>query len=59
MGPHAGRQGQLMEQTAIDANAKRRIHPGTKSADMAAGPPLVPLHEVGLSIKRIDMDGHS
>ncbi|KAK0627214.1 Mob1/phocein [Immersiella caudata] len=46
MGPNAARQGQLMEQTAIDANAKRRIHPGTKSADMAAGPPLVPLHEL-------------
>lgn len=40
------RQGQLMEQTAIDANAKRRIHPGTKSHDMAAGPPLVSLQEV-------------
>lgn len=35
-----------MEQTAIDANAKRRIHPGTKSHDMAAGPPLVSLQEV-------------
>lgn len=35
-----------MEQNAIDANAKRRIHPGTKSADMAAGPPLVPLSEL-------------
>ncbi|KAK0643614.1 Mob1/phocein [Cercophora newfieldiana] len=46
MGPNAARQGQLMEQTAIDANAKRRIHPGTKSADMAAGPPLVPLQEL-------------
>lgn len=35
-----------MEQTALNANAKRRIHPGTKSADMAAGPPLIPLNEV-------------
>jgi hypothetical protein len=35
-----------IEQSVIDANAKRRIHPGTKSADMAAGPPLVPLNEV-------------
>jgi hypothetical protein len=43
MGPNAAQ----IEQTAIDTNAKRRIHPGTKSADMAAGPPLVPLHEVG------------
>lgn len=35
-----------MEQTMLNANAKRRIHPGTKSADMAAGPPLIPLNEV-------------
>jgi hypothetical protein len=36
-----------IEQSIIDANAKRRIHPGTKAADMAAGPPVVPLSEVG------------
>lgn len=30
----------------VDANAKRRIHPGTKAEDMAAGPPLVPLNEL-------------
>lgn len=35
-----------LEQSVIDANATRRIHPGTKAADMAAGPPLVPLGEV-------------
>ncbi|KAK0672272.1 putative Phospo protein [Cercophora samala] len=35
-----------IEQTALDANSKRRIHPGTKAADMAAGPPLVPLQEL-------------
>ncbi|KAI6376736.1 hypothetical protein MCOR25_002701 [Pyricularia grisea] len=35
-----------MEQTAIDANAKRRIHPGTRASDMAAGPPLIPLNEL-------------
>ena len=35
-----------IEQSIIDANAIRRIHPGTKAADMAAGPPLVPLGEV-------------
>ncbi|PVH85991.1 Mob1/phocein [Cadophora sp. DSE1049] len=35
-----------IEQSIIDANAKRRIHPGTKSADMAAGPPLIPLNEL-------------
>lgn len=38
-----------MEQSFIEANSRRRIHPGTKAADMAAGPPLVPLHEVRLS----------
>lgn len=27
----------------------RRIRPGTKAADMASGPPLVPLSEVGLN----------
>ncbi|GAW20170.1 hypothetical protein ANO14919_096670 [Xylariales sp. No.14919] len=42
----ASRQAQQMEQTANDANAKRRIHPGTKAEDMAAGPPLVPLNEL-------------
>ncbi|KAK4126185.1 Mob1/phocein [Parathielavia appendiculata] len=46
MGPDAARQAAQIEQSAIDTNAKRRIHPGTKSADMAAGPPLVPLHEL-------------
>ncbi|KAK4251517.1 Mob1/phocein [Corynascus novoguineensis] len=46
MGPNAARQAAQIEQTAIDTNAKRRIHPGTKAADMAAGPPLVPLHEL-------------
>ncbi|KAJ4300348.1 hypothetical protein N0V88_003021 [Collariella sp. IMI 366227] len=46
MGPSAVRQAAQIEQTSIDTNAKRRIHPGTKSADMAAGPPLVPLHEL-------------
>ncbi|KAG9247787.1 Mob1/phocein family protein [Calycina marina] len=35
-----------MEQAMIDANSSRRIHPGTKSADMEAGPPLVPLLEL-------------
>lgn len=42
MGPKAAQ----IEQTAIDTNSKRRIHKGTRSCDMAAGPPLVPLHEV-------------
>ncbi|KAL2120734.1 hypothetical protein VTJ04DRAFT_4761 [Mycothermus thermophilus] len=42
MGPKAAQ----IEQTAIDTNSKRRIHKGTRSCDMAAGPPLVPLHEL-------------
>ncbi|KAH8659094.1 Mob1/phocein, partial [Tricladium varicosporioides] len=41
-----GLQDTSIEQSLIDANASRRIHPGTKSADMAAGPPLVPLSEL-------------
>lgn len=45
MGANA-QQAQQIEQTQIDAAAKRRIHPGTKAADMAAGPPLIPLNEV-------------
>ncbi|KAL8352147.1 hypothetical protein RB601_002461 [Gaeumannomyces tritici] len=45
-GSTANRHAQQMEQTALDANSKRRIHPGTRSADMAAGPPLVPLSEL-------------
>ncbi|KAG5962860.1 hypothetical protein E4U58_003736 [Claviceps cyperi] len=36
----------VMEQSVLDANSRRRIHPGTKAADMAAGPPLVPLSEL-------------
>ncbi|KAI1824198.1 Mob1/phocein [Xylaria intraflava] len=46
LGTTASRQAQQVEQTINDANAKRRIHPGTKSEDMAAGPPLVPLNEL-------------
>ncbi|KAI0387675.1 Mob1/phocein [Hypomontagnella monticulosa] len=46
LGSTASRQAQQMEQTIVDANAKRRIHPGTKSEDMAAGPPLIPLGEL-------------
>ncbi|KAI1409436.1 Mob1/phocein [Hypoxylon sp. FL1857] len=46
LGSTASRQAQQIEQTIADANAKRRIHPGTKSEDMAAGPPLVPLSEL-------------
>jgi hypothetical protein len=39
-----------IEQSIIDANASRRIHPGTKSSDMAAGPPLIPLGEVSAGL---------
>ncbi|KFY07649.1 hypothetical protein V492_06959 [Pseudogymnoascus sp. VKM F-4246] len=39
-------QENAMEQSIIDSNSNRRIHPGTKGADMAAGPPLVPLMEL-------------
>lgn len=45
-GPAATLETTEMEQCLLDANSKRRIHPGTKTADMAAGPPLVPLNEV-------------
>ncbi|KAI1650783.1 Mob1/phocein [Daldinia loculata] len=46
LGSTVSRQAQQMEQTITEANAKRRIHPGTKSEDMAAGPPLIPLGEL-------------
>lgn len=45
-GSSPNHQVQQMEQTEIDANAKRRIHPGTKASEMAAGPPLIPLNEL-------------
>ena len=34
------------ETTMLDNGATRRIRPGTKAADMASGPPLIPLSEV-------------
>ncbi|KAI1095883.1 Mob1/phocein [Rostrohypoxylon terebratum] len=46
LGSTASRQLQQMEQTIAEANSRRRIHPGTKAEDMAAGPPLVPLGEL-------------
>ena len=46
MGPNANSHVQQIEQSQIDAASKRRIHSGTRAADMAAGPPLVPLNEV-------------
>ena len=38
----------LEESAALDHGVTRRIRPGTKAADMASGPPLVPLAEVCL-----------
>ena len=35
--------------TNLDQGATRRIRPGTRAADMASGPPLVPLNQVGPS----------
>ncbi|KAL7796594.1 Mob1/phocein [Trichoderma ceciliae] len=45
-GPAATLATSEMEQSHLDASSSRRIHPGTKAADMAAGPPLVPLGEL-------------
>ena len=36
----------IEESAALDNGAMRRIRPGTKAADMASGPPLIPLTEV-------------
>ncbi|KAI1001112.1 hypothetical protein K3495_g7087 [Podosphaera aphanis] len=35
-----------MEHSIIEANSKRRIHPGTRSADMTTGLSLIPLNEL-------------
>ncbi|KAF5666206.1 mps one binder kinase activator-like 4 [Fusarium heterosporum] len=45
-GPAASLQTTPQEQTQLEASSRRRIHPGTRAADMAAGPPLIPLHEL-------------
>ncbi|KAI5463350.1 Mob1/phocein [Mariannaea sp. PMI_226] len=45
-GPAANPQTTPSEQTLLDASSRRRIHPGTKASDMAAGPPLIPLKEL-------------
>ena len=43
------------ENTAkYDLQAVRRIRPGTKAAEMAVGPPLVPLSEVSQYAKSIE-----
>lgn len=44
--PALSPQATQIEQTLVDANSKRRVHPGTKAVDMAPGPPLVPLDKV-------------
>lgn len=36
----------MIEKAILEANSARRIHPGTKAADMATGPPLIPLSQV-------------
>ncbi|OHE90719.1 Mob1/phocein family protein [Colletotrichum orchidophilum] len=46
MGAQSNREASPMEQSLIEANSRRRIHSGTKAADMAAGPPLIPLNEL-------------
>lgn len=45
-GPAASLHTTPQEQSQLEASSRRRIHPGTKAADMAAGPPLIPLQEV-------------
>jgi hypothetical protein len=42
----ADAQNAQIEQSLLEANSRRRVHPGTKAADMATGPPLVPLNEL-------------
>ncbi|KAH6659501.1 Mob1/phocein [Truncatella angustata] len=44
--PGLDTQAGQMDQSIVDTNSKRRIHPGTRAEDMAAGPPLVPLNEL-------------
>ncbi|KAB8303342.1 hypothetical protein EYC80_004775 [Monilinia laxa] len=46
LGSADSNQEQMIEQSIIETNASRRIRPGTKAADMAAGPPLIPLSEL-------------
>lgn len=42
-----GPEFQLEESAKQHDGSTRRIRPGTKAADMASGPPLIPLAEVG------------
>ncbi len=45
-----GPENQLGEVAKHDDGSTRRIRPGTKAADMASGPPLIPLAEVHNSV---------
>lgn len=50
-GPTGSMAAQEFDEAAKhDLGALRRIRPGTKAADMASGPPLVPLSEVRASL---------
>lgn len=43
----AGSSGEIKaDRDAMDRNITRRVRPGTKSADFACGPPLIPFSEV-------------
>lgn len=46
MASTTGSEHELEGVSKPDVGATRRIRPGTKAADMASGPPLVPLNEV-------------
>jgi hypothetical protein len=42
-----------------DDGSTRRIRPGTKAADMASGPPLVPLAQVTLNPRDTETIAHT
>ena len=45
-GAKAGSRSHDFDTSLLDNGASRRIRPGTKAADMASGPPLIPLSDV-------------
>ncbi|KAL9632924.1 MAG: hypothetical protein Q9164_005004 [Protoblastenia rupestris] len=45
-GMHAVSASENVDTSKVDSQGLRRIRPGTKAADMASGPPLVPLSEL-------------
>jgi hypothetical protein len=62
LGSFSNQEPTTIDQGVLDANASRRIHPGTKSGDMAAGPPLIPLSEVDIpcpAVSSCNADGCS